>query len=52
VGAKAGDRVFLFMEDSADGQEIPGIEAELADSDGKLIARPLDQEFYNGSRFW
>jgi hypothetical protein len=52
VGAKAGDRVFLLMEDSADGQEIPGIEAELADSDGKLIARPLDQEFYNGSRFW
>jgi hypothetical protein len=50
--AKAGDKVFLFMEDSANGQEITGIEAVLVDSDGKLIARPLDQEFYNGSRFW
>jgi hypothetical protein len=52
LGAKPGDKVFLFMEDSADGQEVTGVEGELVDSDGKLIARPFEQEYYNGTRFW
>jgi hypothetical protein len=52
VGAKVGDKVFLFMEGSADSQEVTGIEGKLLESSGKMIARPLDQEYYNGARFW
>ncbi len=52
LGARAGERVFLFMEDSADGQDVTGIEGELVDSGSKLIARPFEQEYYHGRRFW
>ena len=52
MGAKLGDKVFLFMVDSADGQDVTGIEGELVPFGRKLIARPLDQEYYYGLRFW
>jgi len=52
LGATFGDRVFLFMEDSADGQEVTGIEAELVPFARKIIARPLAQDYYHGPRFW
>ena len=52
LGAKLGDKVFLFMVDSADGQDVTGIEGELVPFGRKLIARPLDQEYYYGLRFW
>jgi hypothetical protein len=52
LGAKAGDTVFLYMEDSADGREVTGVEGELVEVTGKLIARPLDQDYYQGPRFW
>jgi hypothetical protein len=50
--AKAGDRVFLYDLDSEDGSEVTGVEGELVDSGGKLIARPLGEQFYSGPRFW
>ena len=52
MGAKAGDKVFLYDEDSVDGQEIVGIEGDLLAAAGKLIARPAKQEYYHGPRFW
>ena len=52
LGARSGDKVFLFMADSADGQEVTGIEGELLAFGRKLIARPLEQEYYHGQRFW
>lgn len=53
TGFKAGDQVFLYDDDIVDGApRIVGIEAELIDDRGRLIARPLLQDFYYGPRFW
>ena len=52
LGSKADDRVFLFMEDSADGRQITGVEGELVDAADGLIARPLNEEYYHGNCFW
>ena len=52
MGARTGDRVFLFMKVSTDGHEVTGIEGELLAFGRKLIARPLEQEYYHGQRFW
>jgi hypothetical protein len=50
---KAGDRVFLFDDEIVDGAPgVVGIEGELLESNGGLIARPLKEEFYYGPRFW
>ena len=50
---KAGDRVFLYDEDIVDGTSgVVGIEGELIEDDGRLIARPFLQDYYYGPRFW
>ncbi len=52
LGSKAGDKVFLYMDDTADGSEVCGVEGELFEYHAGLIARPLSDQFYNGPRFW
>jgi len=51
---KAGDRVFLYMDDGdADGvPSVVGIEGELIVYDDRLIARPLGKKYYYGPRWW
>ena len=50
---KAGDRVFLYDDDIVDDKPgVVGIEGELLDYGGRLIARPFAQDFYYGPRFW
>ena len=50
---KAGDRVFLYDEDLVDGaMGVVGIDAELIEDRGSLIARPLGEAFYSGPKFW
>ncbi|HAM21733.1 MAG TPA: hypothetical protein DCQ04_05550 [Actinobacteria bacterium] len=50
--AKAGMKVFLYDDESADGKEVVGIEAELVEDRDSLIAKPLEGAFYHGPRFW
>lgn len=53
LSAKQGDRVFLYDDDLIDGvMGVVGIEGELIDHNGLLIARPFRQDFYYGPRFW
>jgi hypothetical protein len=48
-----GDRVFLYDDDVVDGAPgVVGIEAQLVDYRGTLIARPTGEAFYHGPRFW
>lgn len=50
---KAGDRVFLYDEDLVDGvMGVVGIDAELIEDRGGLIARSLSNAFYSGPKFW
>ncbi len=51
--ATAGMRVFLYDDDIIDGRPgVVGIDAELIEDRGSLIARPLEETFYSGLRFW
>ena len=50
---KVGDHVFLYDDDLVDGElGVVGIDAELLDYKGSLIARPIGTDFYYGRRFW
>ena len=50
---KAGDRVFLYDDDLVAGAVgVVGVDGELIEDRGILIARPLSDSFYSGPKFW
>jgi hypothetical protein len=51
--ATAGMNVLPYDDDIIDGRPgVIGIDAQLIEDRGGLIAKPLEETFYNGIRFW